>query len=114
MDIEHQMAVFDAATGLRYQVDLGVGGHQIENLDITEARLQELGLEGFMPPIKVTCEDHSGGHPVYVQQWDGATWQKATDWFEPMTDVVRPMLEEAAAEYVKANQPWPERAEPCD
>jgi branched-chain amino acid transport system substrate-binding protein len=84
-----------------------------ENLDITEARLKELGLEGFMPPIKITCEDHSGGHAVYVQQWDGKTWQKASDWFAPMTDVVRPMLEQAAADYVKANQPWPERAEPC-
>jgi branched-chain amino acid transport system substrate-binding protein len=84
-----------------------------ENLDITEARLKELGLEGFMPPIKVTCEDHSGGHEVYVQEWDGTTWRKVTDWFEPMTEVVRPMLEQAAAEYVKANQPWPERAETC-
>lgn len=85
-----------------------------ENLDINEARLKELGLEGFMPPIRTSCDDHSGHHPVYVQQWDGTTWQRATDWFEPMTDVVRPMLEQAAAEYVKANQPWPERTEPCD
>ena len=31
----------------------------LENLDITEARLAELGLTGFMPPIKITCADHS-------------------------------------------------------
>jgi branched-chain amino acid transport system substrate-binding protein len=86
----------------------------LENLDITEARLKELGLEGFMPPIKITCEDHSGHHRVYVQQWDGKTWQQVGDWFEPMSDVVRPMLEAAAVEYVKANQPWPERAEACE
>ena len=85
----------------------------LESLDITEARLEEMGLEGFMPPMKVTCEDHSGRHAVYVQQWDGTTWQQATDWFAPMTDVVRPMLEQAAAEYVKANPAWPERTEPC-
>jgi branched-chain amino acid transport system substrate-binding protein len=85
----------------------------LENLNITEARLKELGLEGFMPTIKLSCEDHSGAHPVYVQEWDGKAWKKAADWIEPMTDVVRPMLEQAAAEYVKANQPWPERAEPC-
>ena len=84
-----------------------------ESLDIDEARLAELGLTGFMPPVKVTCEDHSGSHAVYVQQWDGTSWQKATDWFEPMTDVVRPMLEQAAADYVTANPGWPKRTEPC-
>jgi branched-chain amino acid transport system substrate-binding protein len=85
----------------------------LENLDIGEARLAELGLAGFMPPIKTSCKDHSGAHPVYVQEWDGKAWRKVSDWFPPMTEVVRPMLEQAAAEYVKANQPWPERAEPC-
>ena len=84
-----------------------------ESLDITEARLEELGLKGFMPPMKVTCEDHSGSHAVYVQEWDGKSWQKVTDWFPPMTDVVRPMLEKAAADYVAANPGWPKRAEPC-
>jgi branched-chain amino acid transport system substrate-binding protein len=85
-----------------------------ESIDLNQARLKELGLEGFMPEIKLSCEDHSGHHDVYVQQWDGTTWQRATDWFAPMTDVVQPMLEQAAVEYVKANQPWPERAEPCE
>lgn len=94
-------------------VDAGDVRNGFENLDITDARLKELGLEGFMPPIRITCDDHSGAHAVYIQQWDGKRWQKTTDWFPPMTDVVRPMLEQAAANYVAANQPWPERAEPC-
>ena len=64
-----------------------------ENLDITEARLAELGLTGFMPPIKVTCADHEGAHAVRVQQWDGEKWALVTDWITPMTDVVRPMIE---------------------
>lgn len=85
-----------------------------ESLDLGEARLKELGLEGFMPAIKITCADHSGAQDVYVQAWTGATWERASDWFPPMTEVVRPMLERAAVEYVKANQPWPKRAEPCD
>jgi branched-chain amino acid transport system substrate-binding protein len=86
----------------------------LENLDITAERLKEIGLEGFMSPVKVTCEDHNGHHPVYMQEWDGKKWQPISDWFEPMKDVVRPMLEQAAAEYVAANQPWTERTEPCD
>ena len=85
----------------------------LEALDITEERIKEIGLEGFMRPVKVTCEDHNGHHAVYVQEWDGETWKPATDWFEPMTDVVQPLLEAAAAEYVKTNAPWPERTEAC-
>jgi branched-chain amino acid transport system substrate-binding protein len=85
----------------------------LENLSMDEARLKELGLAGFMSPLKTSCKDHSGHHPVYVQQWDGKTWKPVSDWFPPMQDVVRPLLEQAAGEYVKSNQPWPERAEPC-
>jgi len=85
----------------------------LENLDITEERLAQLGLTGFMPALRITCADHSGHHDVFVQQWDGKSWQKASDWFAPMTDVVRPMLEQAAVEYVAANPGWPKRTEPC-
>jgi branched-chain amino acid transport system substrate-binding protein len=85
----------------------------LEQLDLDEARLERLGLKGFMRALKLSCEDHSGANAVYVQQWDGTTWRPASDWFEPMREVVRPMLERTAAEYVKANQPWPARAEPC-
>jgi branched-chain amino acid transport system substrate-binding protein len=86
----------------------------LENLNIDEARLKELGLPGFMAPIKTSCEDHSGHHAVYIQQWDGTRWQPVTERFEPMTDVVQPLLDAAAKEYVAANQPWPERKEACE
>ena len=72
-----------------------------ENLNITAERLKELGLEGFMTPIAVSCEDHEGGGPVRVQQWDGEKWTFVSDWIEPMRDVVRPMMEESAAQYAK-------------
>ncbi len=85
----------------------------LENLDITADRIKEIGLEGFMAPMKVSCEDHNGHHQVYMQEWDGKQWKKISDWFDPMKDVVRPMLETAAADYVAKNQPWPERTEPC-
>ncbi len=90
--------------------DMRVG---LENLDISEERLKEIGLEGFMSPIKITCENHSGHHKVYVQEWDGSKWVQASDWFEPMTDVVGPLLQKAADDYVAANAPWPERTEAC-
>ncbi|MEM5474129.1 ABC transporter substrate-binding protein [Hoeflea sp. AS60] len=85
----------------------------LENLDITEERLKDMGMEGFALPMKLSCEDHSGHHKVYIVEWDGKDWQKSGDWFSPDVDMVKPMLETAAAEYAKSNAPWPERTEAC-
>ena len=61
-----------------------------ENLNLTDKRLDELGMKGFTHPIKVTCEDHEGNGPVLIQQWDGKKWEIVSDWVVPMRDVVRP------------------------
>lgn len=77
-----------------------VGGKEVrwglENLDLSEARLDELGAKGFSKPIKITCKDHEGGGPVLIQEWDGKKWNISSDWIQPMMATVRPMLEEAA------------------
>ncbi|HSP24865.1 MAG TPA: ABC transporter permease, partial [Saliniramus sp.] len=85
-----------------------------ESLNITEERLAELGMEGFAAPVQVTCEDHSGHHNVYVAQWDGQKWTRLTDWTSPMTEYVRPLIQEAAASYASGNPGWPTRSEECD
>ena len=72
-----------------------------ENLDITKERLAELGMGDFVPPMKVTCEDHEGDHSIVIQQWDGKAWNIISDWISPMKDVIRPMIEESAAQYAK-------------
>jgi branched-chain amino acid transport system substrate-binding protein len=69
-----------------------------ENLNLTDKRLDELGMKGFTHPIKVTCEDHEGNGPVLIQQWDGKKWEIVSDWVVPMRDVVRPKIEAAAVE----------------
>ena len=72
----------------------------MENLNITAERIKELGLEGFMSPIKTSCENHEGGDLVLFQQWDGEKWVSAgTE--TPMNDFIRPMIEESAAKYAK-------------
>jgi branched-chain amino acid transport system substrate-binding protein len=73
----------------------------IENLDITEARIKELGAEGLMSPLKVTCRDHEGGGAVKFQQWDGSKWVVITDWIKPDAVMVRAMVEASAAKYAK-------------
>ncbi len=52
----------------------------LENLKIDDARLKELGVAGFMQPLKVSCLDHEGGGAVKFQQWDGNEWKVITDW----------------------------------
>jgi branched-chain amino acid transport system substrate-binding protein len=72
-----------------------------ENLNLTDKRLEELGMKGFTHPLKVTCEDHEGSGPIRVQQWDGQKWALVSDWIAPMKDVVRPKIEAAAVEEAK-------------
>ena len=84
----------------------------MEALDLSAERLKELGFADTVNPVKITCKDHSGGHAAFIQQWDGAKWNKVSDWISPMTDVVRPLLEEAAAKYVSDKPDWP--TQKCD
>jgi len=83
----------------------------LEHLDISAERLAELGLEGFTPPIKVTCADHEGTHPIRIQEWDGEKWSFVSDWIMPMKDVVRPMIEESAAAYAEEHGITPRSCE---
>jgi branched-chain amino acid transport system substrate-binding protein len=73
----------------------------IENLEITAARIKELGVEGLMSPIKVSCYDHEGGGAVKFQEWDGKKWNVITDWIETDQSIVRPMIEASAAKYAE-------------
>ena len=73
----------------------------IENLNIDEKRLKELGAIGMMPPLKVSCMDHEGSGLVKFQQWDGAKWKVITDWMEPDRKLVRQKVEDDARQYAK-------------
>ncbi|MCP5150059.1 MAG: ABC transporter substrate-binding protein [Ectothiorhodospiraceae bacterium] len=75
----------------------------LEALDLTADRLKALGMDGFVSPLKVSCLDHETMGPVRIQQWDGEKWSFVSEWIEPMRDVVRPQVEEAAAAYAKEN-----------
>ena len=91
--------------------DKAMTGEQVrwglENLNITAQRLSQLGMEGFTRPVKVTCADHESGGPILIQQWDGNKWNIVSDWIPTMRDVVRPMIEKAAAAYAKENNITP-------
>jgi branched-chain amino acid transport system substrate-binding protein len=80
-----------------------VNGEQVrwamENLDITDARLKEIGATDLLPPIKTSCANHEGSGMVKIQQWDGAKWMPVSGWIEgdkasdpPAVQGVRPAV----------------------
>ena len=71
----------------------------IENLDLTDERLEKMGIKGFIPNFKVTCADHEGGAPVKFQRWNGTAFEPASDWISTDQSMVRPMIEASASKY---------------
>jgi len=70
-----------------------------ENLKLTAQHLKELGFEGLVSPLAVSCMDHSGVHRARVQQWDGSKWSFTSDWIEADYKYLRGKVEQSAKEY---------------
>jgi branched-chain amino acid transport system substrate-binding protein len=79
----------------------------LENLDVSQARLNQLGFEGVMKPIKVSCQDHEGARTGRIQTWDGKNWKITSDWYEADDKVIQPMVKEAAAKYAQEKKITP-------
>ncbi|MEM7188225.1 MAG: ABC transporter substrate-binding protein [Pseudomonadota bacterium] len=78
----------------------------MENINLTEERLKELGLEGFTAPLIGSCADHEYGTSIFLQQWDGKDWKRVSDLVAPMEDVVQPLLDAAAEKYLADKPDW--------
>ncbi len=72
-----------------------------ERLELTAERIKELGFEGLVTPLKVSCLDHEGARKARIHQWDGQKWVFVSDWIEADTNYLRPKMEAAAAAYAK-------------
>ena len=73
----------------------------LEHLTLTAASLKEMGAEGLISPITLSCRDHEGGGGVKFQQWDGTQWTVLTNWMAPDQALVRPLVEASAAKYAQ-------------
>ena len=73
----------------------------IENLEISEARIKELGFEGVLKPMKVSCTDHEGTRAGRIQTWDGTKWVVSSEWYESDDKVIKPMVDSAAKKYAE-------------
>ena len=79
----------------------------IEHLNLSDAKLKQLGATGLMQALKVSCFDHEGGGAVKFIQWDGKAWKVISDWIASDQAIVRPMIEESATKYAKENKITP-------
>jgi branched-chain amino acid transport system substrate-binding protein len=70
-----------------------------ENLDLTAARIKELGFEGMLTPLKLSCADHQGADVARVQQWDGKAWKVISDYYKADRTILDPMVKDQSAKY---------------
>ena len=57
--------------------------------------IRDFSLDGFLPPMNITQEDHEGGGWVQVWQVKGGKYVKATDWIQGYRDVVLDFVSKA-------------------
>lgn len=71
----------------------------LENLDLTQAKLDALGFKGVMRPISTSCQDHMGAAWARIHTWDGTKWQFTSDWYQGDEQIIKPMVRAAADKY---------------
>ncbi len=75
----------------------------LENLNLTQAKLDAIGFKGVMRPISTSCQDHMGAAWARVHTWDGSKWQFTSDWLQADNQILSPMVKAAADQYGAEN-----------
>jgi branched-chain amino acid transport system substrate-binding protein len=70
-----------------------------EHLNLTAERIKQLGFEGMVGPLKVTCADHEGARMSRVHQWDGKQWKVISDWFTADDSILEPLVKDVSGKY---------------
>jgi branched-chain amino acid transport system substrate-binding protein len=71
----------------------------LENLNLTQAKLDALGFKGVMRPVSTSCADHMGSTWARIETWDGAKWGFSSDWYQADEQILKPMIKAAADKY---------------
>ncbi len=77
----------------------------MEALEMTDAKMDALGVAGIGPEFSVSCENHGGSGMAIVQQWDAAAkvWKPLTDYLESDAEVIAPLVLEDSAAFAAEN-----------
>jgi branched-chain amino acid transport system substrate-binding protein len=71
----------------------------LENLELTQAKLDALGFTGVLRPISTSCNDHMGAAWARIHTWDGKQWKFTSDWLQGDEQILKPMVKQTAAKY---------------
>jgi branched-chain amino acid transport system substrate-binding protein len=77
----------------------------MEALEITESRMEELGMARVGPAFSVSCEDHGGSGLGIVQRWNAfdKSWTPVTDYISSDDSIIDPLIEEDSNAFAKEN-----------
>ena len=85
----------------------------LENLSLTQAKLDALGFAGVLRPISTSCTDHMGASWARLHTWDGKNWNFTGDWLQGDEQIIRPMVKAAAAKYAAEKKITPRTPADC-
>ena len=71
-----------------------------ENLNLTEARLKELGFDEIIRPVKTSCNNHMGSSWARIHAWDGKKWNMGSEWYQADDSVIDPLIKEQGDKYL--------------
>jgi branched-chain amino acid transport system substrate-binding protein len=101
----------------RYGKGKVVTGEQVrwglENLNLTQAKLDALGFAGVMRPISTSCVDHMGSAWARIHTWDGKQWKFTSDWMQADEQIIKPLVKATAAKYATEKKLTPRTGADC-
>jgi branched-chain amino acid transport system substrate-binding protein len=71
----------------------------LENLNLTQAKLDGLGFAGVMRPISTSCMDHMGSAWARIHTWDGSAWKFTSEWLQADEQILKPLVKAQAEKY---------------
>lgn len=101
----------------RYGKGKVMNGEQVrwglENLNLTQPKLDALGFAGVMRPISTSCTDHMGANWARIHTWDGKAWKFTSDWLQGDEQIIKPLVKTTAAKYATEKKLTPRTPADC-
>lgn len=85
----------------------------LENLNLTQAKLDGLGFAGVMRPVNTSCFDHMGSAWARIHTWNGKNWEFTSDWLQADEQIIKPLVKTTAAKYAAEKKLTPRTSADC-
>jgi len=85
----------------------------LENLNLDQKRLDQLGFTGLMRPISTSCTDHMGSSWARIHTWDGSKWNMGAEWYQADEQIIKPMVKTGAEKYLQEKKQTARNSAAC-